>query len=907
VKDKAVVERSGGPVLLRNASYQAVSEALAGPMGRLRAAGKWYRDWSWVAGWVFAAMTSAPALLAVAWLVPGTALLLAGRLLPTPMIIIFVPLAIALCYFAMRQLPMSWPRFAPGRDATPASPEAAETVLDPALDGTAGSRPARRPAVPAWTVLLTLAVAVGFAGWQVLERSQQVIVATGAGEYLQYAYWIAHHGTARIPLLPYDFGLPSSSANAIAGAGLRFTSPGFLAHGSALSPAFMAGLPLVLAAGIWAHGVSGAFLVGPALGGGAILSFAGLAGRLIGPRWAPAAALVLAVVLPEQYASRTTLSEPLVQVLLFGGLCLVLDSLAVRRRRSSLASVVRSSPAEDLAGAAPLGPDDYDTLRIGDPITDSGPATGSDPVTGGEADILDSAGPITTETSPDVRVIPIGLPASPVPAASRSPETIAVTSQPGGIPWQAMTLAAFGGLALGLTMLADIGSLNILLPLFPFLGLMFVARRPQAGPMAVGVLIGIGLSVLAGTELARPYLSSLEPQLHDMGVAVAGFAVLTALIAPLAIPAVRAWARRIRNWRLPLIGLSGKTLRVPLLQLLLEALAVLVPVAALVGLAVRPSVQVTQGATDPYYIHYIASLQRLAGLAVNGRRQYYEQSFNWVIWYLGVPAVLLACGGAALLTRRCVRALLHWRGAAAAARAWGLPLLIFGWSTATVLWDPAIYPDQPWASRRLLPVVIPGLICLALWACSRVRLRAAELEAGPIALGLVVACSVLAVVAPAAVTTFDPGYAGTGKARHPAVRGMALTSTFKDEKPVVSGLCTAINGGASPGESAASVIIVDSATANALTQVVRGICDVPTARMDGASAALVGQAVEAIEHAGRRPVLLGSTPSSVDLIGSVPKQVLHLSTTQDAQDLNGPPAAPWPLTYAVWMDSPQGS
>ena len=65
----------------------------------------------WLPGWVFAAITQFPALLAVAWLVPGTGMLLAGRLLPLPLLIIFVPLALALCYFAMRQLPVSWPRF----------------------------------------------------------------------------------------------------------------------------------------------------------------------------------------------------------------------------------------------------------------------------------------------------------------------------------------------------------------------------------------------------------------------------------------------------------------------------------------------------------------------------------------------------------------------------------------------------------------------------------------------------------------------------------------------------------------------------------------------------------------------------------------------------------------------------
>ena len=31
---------------------------------------------------------------------------------------------------------------------------------------------------------------------------------------------------------------------------------------------------------------------------------------------------------------------------------------------------------------------------------------------------------------------------------------------------------------------------------------------------------------------------------------------------------------------------------------------------------------------------------------------------------------------------------------------------------------PAITPDQPWASRRLVPAVLPGFILLAVWALS---------------------------------------------------------------------------------------------------------------------------------------------------------------------------------------------
>ena len=435
-----------------------------------------------------------------------------------------------------------------------------------------------RPEVPLWSVVATVAVAAGYRVWQALEKSQQLIVARAPGGYLQYAYWIAKHGTAQIPVLLNDFGLPSGTTVP----GLSFASPGFLAHGSQLLPGYMAGLPLVLAGGIWAAGVTGGLLMAPVLGACAILSVAGLAGRLAGARWAPAAALVLAVALPEQYVSRTTLSEPLVQVLLFGGLCLVLDSLALPRSS-------RRSRGDGTAGGGTAG------------------------------------------------------------------------GQGGGSPWQPVTLAAFGGLALGLTVLANIGSVNLLLPLFPFLAIMFVARMRQAAPMAAGLLIGIGCGVGEGSKLARPYLSALGPQLHDIGLAAVGFGVLTALIAPLAFPGMRAWVKSVVQWKFPIMGLSGATHRVPFIAAILEGLAVLVPVAALFGHAIRPSAQVTHGATDPYTIRYVAALQKLAGLTVNGRQQYYEQSLNWVIWYIGLPAVLLACIGAALLGRRCLRALLRWR------------------------------------------------------------------------------------------------------------------------------------------------------------------------------------------------------------------------------------------------------
>ena len=116
----------------------------------------------------------------------------------------------------------------------------------------------------------------------------------------------------------------------------------------------MAGTPLVLAAAIWLGGVPAALVITPLIGGCAVLSFGGLAGRPVGARWAPAAAAALALSLPEQYTSRGTFSEPLVQVLLFGGLCLLIDALLVTPRPAAAPAMSTAGQDRVLAALAGL-------------------------------------------------------------------------------------------------------------------------------------------------------------------------------------------------------------------------------------------------------------------------------------------------------------------------------------------------------------------------------------------------------------------------------------------------------------------------------------------------------------------------------------------------------------------------
>src|ERR1700722_4164367 len=628
----------------------------------------------------FAAVTVVPALLAIAWLVPGDAMLLAGRLLAMPTVIISVSLAVALCYFTLGRLPVSWPR--PYR----AEPDAART------------------AAPIADVPIVAVIAAGFGVWQAVFRSEPLFATSDPGVYLQYGYWIAEHGTARIPESAAAFG---------GGTGLDFATQGFAVPGGSITPGFLPGLPLLLAAGTWLGGLGGALLMPAVLGGCAVLSFAGLVGRLCGAWWAVAGELVLAVSLPEVYTSRTPFSEPLVQVLLFGGLCLLIDSLVVRRR----------------------------------------------------------------------------------------------------------LLAGLGGFALGLTVLASIASLGVLLPAFPVIAALFVAKRPQAGPFGVGLALGIGAGLATGLVLARAYLSTVATQLHLIGLCAFDFCAVTALTLTLGIPPVRAWRGRLFAFRQRVIGFRGEVSLLPSFGDLAQWLALVLPVVVLVWLAERPYLQTVRGQTDPSLVRAVAALQRLERLPVDGLRQYYESSGHWVLWYLGAPALLLACAGAAALGRRSVEAALGRRsgGPAAAAAAsavwlWGLPFIVVAWSVVTVLWAPAVGPWQPMASRRLVPVVLPGLVLLGIWMSSWLTARASAFGASRGALAVIGACCVLALALPPLETTLNPGLSAPSASsalsgvaqlmRRVELHGVGASATYGGSIAAASALCAAIR-------SPASVLVPD--------------------------------------------------------------------------------------------------
>jgi hypothetical protein len=230
-------------------------------------------------------------------------------------------------------------------------------------------------------------------------------------------------------------------------------------------------------------------------------------------------------------------------------------------------------------------------------------------------------------------------------------------------------------------------------------------------PVFLGILISGSVGLLDGVVRARPYLAERSSQIVLMfGLLIAvTFVGVLALRWPEPVRRLAAWFDRHRAtiaWVIP----------------------IMIVAAAAVMFLLRPLVQETHAAgPDPS----IELIQELDGLPIDGSRTYNEWSMRWLSWYLGVFGLSLAVFGLAWAWRRSILGL---------ARFWPF-LLTVSLTTALYVVRPSITPDQLWAMRRFLPVVLPGLVLAAVlavqWASARVsraRLRAAALTGAAVVL-----------------------------------------------------------------------------------------------------------------------------------------------------------------------------
>jgi hypothetical protein len=240
----------------------------------------------------------------------------------------------------------------------------------------------------------------------------------------------------------------------------------------------------------------------------------------------------------------------------------------------------------------------------------------------------------------------------------------------GGVRW-----GILGSVSLGLCFLVRVDSALLLAALIPA---VVVVQGASSKPRrwATHAFIPIVLFLAAwGAVHARfwsyPYFNSLRADLRPLwgGTLVIVVVSLVALVAPSRL-------RRLLDW----MYRRGR--------MVWAAAAVALVTAFALGMWVRPRI-------EPYEM-----------LGNWGIRTYNEETLVRVGWYISQPGMVLGMlGTTVLLHLLLVRRRLEWT-----------PFLsVFLAFSLLYFWDQRIHPDHPWAMRRFLPVVVPG-ICVALAA-----------------------------------------------------------------------------------------------------------------------------------------------------------------------------------------------
>ena len=606
---------------------------------------------------------------------------------------------------------------------------------------------------PWWSLASVLVIAAACGTFAVFTHSSQLIIQRDAGSYAQIGYWLAHNPRLPISVQSDAFG---DAVNL-----LGFDSAAFYPKGDALVPQFMSGWPMLLGLGYQTGGWGGLFGLSGLVGALSVLAVGALAARLVGPRWAPLAALVVAVTWPMIHVFQGPYSEPVALLLLTAGLVLL-------------------------------------TCVIGDPR-----------------------------------------------------------------PWvgalDAQRAALTAGLVIGLGQLVRLDAGVEIALLLPVVGWWWVTRRPGALTFLGGLGIGFGFGFVDMYVVTSPYVKGNGRSVWLMFVALGASGIVT--IAASGLARLRGFAeRRPRWWR----GVPSAA----------AALVLLVAGALLV----RPYVQTSRSVSDPGVIGHTSIAQSVLGLPVDGSRSYAEQSLRWVSWYVGWPLLALALAAAVWLT---------WRALRGRSRPWLAALPVLLGSTALTLVNPGITPDHPWADRRLVVVVFPCVILLAVWAIARVvpRLYKSWLPGRwHRAARWVSVCVCMALcLAPTAAAAFP----------------ISLNRTELAEPGAIANLCTQLK----PSDSVISIDVFSS-----WLPVIRGECGVPAAYVQPAPMDVtkvnVAFAAASIRAAGRTPVVIASTSELLRQVGLTGVQVVNINDKQDAQELVKRPTGVMPETYTLWMARP---
>jgi hypothetical protein len=310
-------------------------------------------------------------------------------------------------------------------------------------------------------------------------------------------------------------------------------------------------------------------------------------------------------------------------------------------------------------------------------------------------------------------------------------------------------LVPFGALALGMPMIAfsraPYSEPTALVATFGGLLLLWVAweRRRVLGFVVAGLLMGVGslaridggiaiVGVLAAFGVVTLFARSSETRRRAALYATAYFLAVGLMnglglldasrnspiylkseshnVTPLTVATVASWVVVVGFAFLPLDGLRGWLAEHS------RAVARIAGIgSAVVGLVLlsRPLWWTARSIAKSSW-PTIANMQVRSGLANDPARSYDESSVSWLAMYQGWIAVLLAGLGVAMLAARIVRT-----------RDPRIVMLVVTVASASLLYlnKISIFPDQIWAMRRFLPIIIPGLLIAAIYPLQQLARR----------------------------------------------------------------------------------------------------------------------------------------------------------------------------------------
>jgi hypothetical protein len=285
-------------------------------------------------------------------------------------------------------------------------------------------------------------------------------------------------------------------------------------------------------------------------------------------------------------------------------------------------------------------------------------------------------------------------------------------------------------------------------------------------------------------------------------------------------------------------------------------------VVVFVLLASRPLWLTTRGLRN----FNLENMQRRWHHAVDGTRTYHEQTVHWLALYLGWPTIVVAVLGYAVLITQFVRRRDYALGG----------ILTMGLTmSALYLWNGQVAPDQPWAMRRYVPVIMPLLLVAAAaglaaaWRSRRLRV---------LSRGLVVIVVVYAVWFPWTVT-----------------RPMWKVREEYPQLTQVQALCSAI------GKDGA-VVEVDEDVVFGYGQTLRSFCNVPTIALDAATPPELVKIRAAVQAHGRRLFVLAQHPEFLNLAPGSPTAAFSVVNVQRwPTQINVAPELPDTQQYAMYL------